>query len=363
MTHWKKSREIIKFKMLSSALLVMTMVLVAASTDMDSAAAAARTLSHRQHPAGGRTITPQQFFALSPGQVKLMPNGMPKVLHQTWRSSTLLPKHQLFFDSWERCLPRDWIHVLWTDDDAMQFVETKAPYWFIPTIRLYHHPIQLVDIFRYVLLSKVGGLYSDLDNECKATPDFASLPQRCEVFLAETCCNSSNLDQDGRMRASLARWEKLTGRPRSDQPPGTQNSLMGSRPGHPFWLWVLALGIENGPRVNWLQSFLQPIHSTVGVDLLSMAHYQYRSTEPDGKSVCELPALDWHGLAKDGWVGPPPKFVYHHGTHVWRSSSKTAWMITSGIVRWILLPIAVLVLLVRSGKLELRWIRRTLGLP
>jgi hypothetical protein len=89
--------------------------------------------------------------------------------------------------------------------------QANAPYWFVPTLRLYHHPIQLVDIFRYVLLSRVGGMYADLDNECKSTPDFAELSNKCEVLLAETCCNSSNMDQDGRMRDSLARWEHLTG--------------------------------------------------------------------------------------------------------------------------------------------------------
>jgi hypothetical protein len=120
--------------------------------------------------------------------------------------------------------------------------------------------------------------------------------------------------------------------------------------------------VENGPRVNWFQAFVQPIHSTVGVDLITMAHYMYRSTEPDTDTVCLLPARDWHGLAKDGWEGPPPRFVKHHGTHVWAAKGKTLMMVTWGIVKWIGVPVACIVMLVRSGKLELRWLRRAVGI-
>jgi hypothetical protein len=208
-------------------------------------------------------------------------------------------------------------------------------------------------------MSRIGGVYSDLDNECFDTPDFSRFSAVCEVYLAETCCNSSNLDQEGRMEASLQKWERMTSRPRTAQPAGSQNSLLASKPGHPFWLWVMALAIENGPRVNFFQAFVQPIHSTVGVDLISMAHYQFASSEKQGDSVCLLPALDWHGMEKDGWVSDhKPRYVKHHGTHVWKSSGKTVEKVVIGILKWIVLPVGCMVALVRSGKVELRWFRR-----
>lgn len=50
------------------------------------------------------------------------------------------------------------------------------------------------------------------------------------------------------------------------------------------------------------------------------------------------------------------------GTHVWASSGKTATMVALGIFKWIVLPIAFIVMLVRSGKLELRWLKRAVGI-
>lgn len=123
---------------------------------------------------------------------------------------------------------------------------------------------------------------------------------------------------------------------------------MGSTPNHPFWLWVLGLAVQDGPYSVLSKYFPQPVHSTSGVDLVSVAHYQFSAAALGGNSVCLLPALDWHGLAKDGWVGPPPRFVFHHGTHVWSTSE---WPFILAIVLF-LVGLVGIVLLRRRGPLR-----------
>lgn len=107
-----------------------------------------------------------------------------------------------------RCLPEGWLHVLWTDADAEEFVTQRAPHWFVPTYELYMHPIQRVDVFRYILLLVWGGVYADLDNECLAPPELPDMGT-CQVYLAETCCGIHNDEQNNRYDNAVQYWSSL----------------------------------------------------------------------------------------------------------------------------------------------------------
>lgn len=256
------------------------------------------------------TLTPKQLAELDPSKIQKLPNGIPKILHQTWRSHALLPQHVPLFDSWDKFLPEGWLHVIWTDDEADAFVRAKAPKEFLETYDLYVYPIERIDTFRYVLLNVYGGVYADLDNELFSAPQFPAM-DRCQVYLAEVCCGEHTQKQMDRYMAEVS---SLTPEgPSRPTPVPVQNSLMVSVANHPFWSKLIHLAVERGPANNILQRWtgLHQIHKVVGVDLLSSANYLYGA-----ESVCILEKGDWHGGIEGA---PEPKYVKHHGTHVWKT--------------------------------------------
>jgi hypothetical protein len=67
---------------------------------------------------------------------------------------------------------------------------------------------------------------------------------------------------------------------------------------------------------------VQAIQSTTGVDFLSIACYLGTGRPELKGQICELPWEEWHGRSGDACLThPPPKFVRHHGSHVWKSAS------------------------------------------
>mmetsp|Transcript_21188 Transcript_21188/g.55214 ORF Transcript_21188/g.55214 Transcript_21188/m.55214 type:complete len:358 (-) Transcript_21188:144-1217(-) len=271
-----------------------------------------------------RWITGKEFLRRAHAVPKL-PNGVPKIVHQTWMTHVVSATHARPFESWEQCLPEDWVHVLWSDAEADQLVLTQGSKAFLPTYLAYSHPIQKVDSFRYVLLDLYGGIYADLDNECMGPPEIPRDPG-CSVFLAEQFCEGKGCreDQVTRYRQAVEKYAAQGRGPGLDSPlPNpVQNSLMISTAGNKFWNVTLDLCVERGPATHSLQRFtgVQAIQSTTGVDMLSMA--TYLGTGNPAFKICELPWTDWHGHYGEACLtNPSPRFVRHHGSHVWKSAS------------------------------------------
>lgn len=89
---------------------------------------------------------------------------VPRILHQTWKTTAIPPAYEPFVRS-VRTLHPDWEYRLWTDTDNLRFIEERFP-WFLETYRAYRHDIERVDAIRYFLLYEFGGVYADLDMEC-----------------------------------------------------------------------------------------------------------------------------------------------------------------------------------------------------
>ena len=93
--------------------------------------------------------------------VPVLPNGVPQIIHQTWKTKEL-PEHWAPGSKAWASLHADWIYLMWTDSDIEAYIETMWPQYRALFAKL-EHAIQRVDLFRYFVLRDFGGLYCDLD--------------------------------------------------------------------------------------------------------------------------------------------------------------------------------------------------------
>ncbi len=97
---------------------------------------------------------------------------IPRIIHQTWKKQDLPERYQRWAQTFRRRLP-NWEYRLWDDADCLQFVHENFP----QDLRTYQglsNPAQKSDLFRYMVLFVHGGLYADIDCECKRPLDFIS---------------------------------------------------------------------------------------------------------------------------------------------------------------------------------------------
>jgi hypothetical protein len=135
--------------------------------------------------------------------------GIPKVIHQTWRTKDVPPVFRReWAESWRRLNPA-WEYVFWTDEDIFAFIRDRFPE-FIPVFESYDQAIKRVDAWRYLLLKEVGGVYADLDSACLQPLD--------------SWCGNGSLILGCQFAGN---WNT------TDQ--SVCNALMASSPHHPFW--------------------------------------------------------------------------------------------------------------------------------
>lgn len=136
-----------------------------------------------------------------------VPVTIPKIIYQSWKTHEVPPKWASSPES-IKCHMSDWKYVLFNDEENRNLVEKYFPD-FLPYYDSFPHNIQRADAARYCFLYIFGGLYLDLDYEVNRnlSPLFAS----GDIFLV---CS-------GNVSSYYT------------------NSVMASKPRHPFWLEVI----------------------------------------------------------------------------------------------------------------------------
>ena len=75
-------------------------------------------------------------------------DGVPRIIHQTWRARQLPEMLQPWLESWVRVNP-NWEYWFWTDDDLHSFIAVKYPE-FLALFEGYPTNGYRADVFRYV---------------------------------------------------------------------------------------------------------------------------------------------------------------------------------------------------------------------
>lgn len=223
--------------------------------------------------------------------------AIPHRIHQTWKTNSVPERWRDYHVSWRRHNP-SWELVLWTDADNRRLVEQHYP-WFLATYDSFDRDIQRVDAAKYLILSKYGGVYADLDCECLKPID--ELIEPGGAVFARTA--------DGVIECAF----------------------FASSPGHPIWQQVL----YQLQHPSLMARLLHNLPATLGRCGFDAAHVLFHTGPQMMRRVvrrylrvatADAPALTVYPaqlLSNRSWwdrftdQGPATGFVEHHYSNSW----------------------------------------------
>ncbi len=146
---------------------------------------------------------------------------IPKILHQTYKSEDTLPPTYARCQTVAKRLHEGWTYMFWTDERMEEEVRQSFPELY-PVFSILPRMIMKIDVFRYCLMWKYGGVYADLDY----------------LFRKPFDMMNEGLVLPISRRQSKMKYQLRFG-----------NSVFASSPGHPFWRLVLDDILHNKERL------------------------------------------------------------------------------------------------------------------
>ena len=213
---------------------------------------------------------------------------IPRIIHQLWKDESVPTRWRAAVASVQR-YHKGWEYRLWTDALIDDYVRTKHPR-FYPVFAGMDRHIMRIDIFRYVLMHDIGGLYCDLDYEFVRPYDYG---EASIVFSLE--------------------FDVAFG----DAQNQVANFFFASVPGHPLWRDVL----DN------LQQY--PPHAAESIDVCLVTGPWYLSeiffrnqSRYEGVRLTSKPVFSprrIHGRRERRfYVNSGITYGFHHGWGSWK---------------------------------------------
>ena len=118
---------------------------------------------------------------------------IPKIIHQTWKTNEI-PEQVIDINKKLLELHPDYEYKLWTDKENLDFIKKEYPF-LLKLYESYPNNIQRVDLVRYCILHKYGGIFLDLDFLVLRKFDSLINNKQC-VFGLESSKNIENWKKD-----------------------------------------------------------------------------------------------------------------------------------------------------------------------
>ena len=242
---------------------------------------------------------------VDPSQPADDPSKYKFILHHTYEhcDESKYPAHWRHSPArWRESFPEA-TYRCWTDKDARELVAREEPA-LLQTFDAYPNKIQRVDVVRYVILKKFGGLYTDLD--MVPTPDLVRVVR---VQMQQAKPHSAVL-----FSSKLSAWW---------QPPSFQitNAIMlAPTPGSRFFDHVLsglAEALTSTPTLSWLFGNYFFVLSTTGSRYLNLRYLNYAQRDDvyvfprtlTQQGIIHLKGSSWHSPGLFSTV--MRKYIHH----------------------------------------------------
>ena len=219
---------------------------------------------------------------------------IPKIIHQSWKTKEVPQIWQSYQKKVQELHP-DWEYILWTDESSEQLVAEVFPQ-FLPVYQGFSRNIMRADVFRYLIMYHMGGMYLDLDYEMIRPFDF----KKEELVLP------------------MNRQKKA-----GDAYDGIGNAIFASIPAHAFWKDVIDDLQEKPPVVK---DFTQIVDST-GPMLLTRIYEQGEYPDivlPDRKHFHMEVSSKYK--VPTSYLEDPEIYGVHHCAGTWREKYSWAYV-------------------------------------
>jgi mannosyltransferase OCH1-like enzyme len=212
-----------------------------------------------------------------------------KIIHQIWfdlskNSKKIFANLQKYTNTW---IDMGYTIHTWNESECTLLVKKKFK-WFWETYKSFPYDIQRIDVIRYLIMYRYGGLYVDTDLACYK--DIFQYINPSKIYIVESSIPIRTVS----------------------------NLLMYSPSKHPFWMKV----ISELPRVRnilYLSRHFEIMNAT-GPGLLDTVYHKYRLLygihlfpselfNPIGiTNSCDLNYIDTHDI-----------YTIHYGTGLWEN--------------------------------------------